>query len=65
MKDLNLSACNVQAMSFAEMRQVEGGNWLRTLVKVLEWCGAIDFAYEICDAFTEGVGEGYKAQQNK
>jgi hypothetical protein len=64
MKTLDLNALGVREMSLAQMQDVEGGNWLRTLWRVLE---ALDLAgtfTEFCDGFAEGAQAGYEAQQS-
>ena len=65
MKTLNLDNYCVQEMSAVEMREAEGGNPYRTVIKFLEYLGVVALAEAFEVGFTEGAKEGYNDQQKK
>jgi hypothetical protein len=65
MKNFDLNAYGVSEMNVAEMQKTDGGNGVyRIISKFLEFLGVYEVVDAFCEGFTEGVAEGFNAQQN-
>ncbi len=57
---LDLNRMGLAPMNEFEMIEVDGGHWIKWVVKAIEWLGIADAAHEIGQGFHEGYQHARK-----